>query len=115
MECPYCHEPPVELFQRRTDGLSFWENLRGRIKCVHCDRVIKKKRSTSFWIALIFTCFSYLLIYLLLDSGFLNLGRVPARMYFGLIIFMLLLMVGVVFTSVLGVTYEKIEEDLSEP
>lgn len=52
MECPQCAEEPVKVFGRWGSGVDLWKNLKGYVRCINCDILLKMKFGRPFWVSL---------------------------------------------------------------
>lgn len=112
MKCPNCEKEPFKLFSLNSYGLGIWNRLKGYIRCVHCETVLKRKYGKSFWIALITTITVYAAIYLLLWYQPVDLSIFPAWFFIFLLVVMIVLLATIAYTSVLSMHFEEISEKM---
>ncbi len=109
MECPNCKEEPISIFKRLTGGVGFWKNIRGYVKCIHCQTMLKVKLGKPFWIALSVLALSIITIYVSVEFRLFEWEMLAPEFFMGVFIVMLASLIGVAYSAVLCLHFQEVQ------
>jgi hypothetical protein len=116
MECPQCQEEPIKVFGRWGGGVGIRKNLKGYVRCIECDALLKMSLGKPFWISLILfvssivlSGLSVLALYLAFEYDLFDPSIFPAWLFMGLYFSLFVFLAAMGYTAAFYLEFEEVE------